>query len=421
MTYHLFFKDYKINFTSEEWGRIVQFEFHFCQRYGSLLDKTPFEEQINLRWKFLKELQDTVLLSSLMQSQTKFTVAQRSNRKSAFEYINAPEIVSSLKHEPSVLDLELLKSMQNMPVTKIISVDSTRKCTHAYSIHLFIVMENESISNTDASLIIQSSRCYLDKYHNSNCDEIVFISQDIAEKYISEDGEIKRFHLRDDFMKGVVSQFLVWTSNCKTTVGAMDVDRGECSMCFSISETRPLSLNNFEIMEEWSTSVPIHVQIVLETFINKDTIRRSDNQKVYIEEKLRILYGLYDSLLHLHSKNFVGVYQERNTENLIMNYKSLDTVFKITSDYGATVSLRLADQLIKRKANSDLCYYNTYIKKHSIEYESNVGIKTSNLNLRKCILTLMLDNLVKLRYHADPNPGESRSQQLCTLPIINIL
>lgn len=29
----------------------------------------------------------------------------------------------------------------------------------------------------------------------------------------------------------------------------------------------------------------------------------------------------------------------------------------------------------------------------------------------------MLDNLVKLRYHADPNPGESRSQQLCTLPI----
>lgn len=56
------YKDYRVNFTSEEWGRIVKFEFYFCQRYGSFLDKTTFEEQIHLRWTFLKELQDTVLL-----------------------------------------------------------------------------------------------------------------------------------------------------------------------------------------------------------------------------------------------------------------------------------------------------------------------------------------------------------------------
>lgn len=143
-----------------------------------------------------------------MQTQTKFTVAQCSNRKQAFEYINTPEIVSSLSHKPSVLYLDLLKSMQIMPVTKIISVGCTKKCIHDYSVHLFIVMENESISNADATLIIQSSRCYLDKYHNSICDEIVFISPDIAEKYISEDGEIKWFHLRDDFMKGLVNEFL---------------------------------------------------------------------------------------------------------------------------------------------------------------------------------------------------------------------
>lgn len=68
------FKDYRVNFTGEEWEQIVQFVFHFCQRYGSVLDKTPFEEQINLKWIFLKELQDTVLLSSLMRTQTKFTV-----------------------------------------------------------------------------------------------------------------------------------------------------------------------------------------------------------------------------------------------------------------------------------------------------------------------------------------------------------
>ena len=38
-------------------------------------------------------------------------------------------------------------------------------------------------------------------------------------------------------------------------------------------------------------------------------------------------------------------------------------------------------------------------------------------NLRECILTLMLDNLVSTKYHNDPNPGESRSFQMCALPI----
>lgn len=157
------YKDYKINFTKEEWRRIVEFEFHFGQMYGSSLNKTSFDEQINLRWTFLKELQETVSLSSLIQSQTKFTVAQRSKRKQVYEYTKTPDIVSSLRHKPSVLDVELLKCLQNMSVTNVISVDCTRKCTHDYSIHLFIVMEYEDLSNIDTSLIIQSVRCHLDK------------------------------------------------------------------------------------------------------------------------------------------------------------------------------------------------------------------------------------------------------------------
>lgn len=29
----------------------------------------------------------------------------------------------------------------------------------------------------------------------------------------------------------------------------------------------------------------------------------------------------------------------------------------------------------------------------------------------------MMDNLVRLKHHVDPHPGESRSMQICTLPI----
>ena len=39
------------------------------------------------------------------------------------------------------------------------------------------------------------------------------------------------------------------------------------------------------------------------------------------------------------------------------------------------------------------------------------------VNLRQCHVILMLDNLVRLTYKRDPNPGECRSNQLCTLPI----
>ncbi|CAC5372579.1 unnamed protein product [Mytilus coruscus] len=39
------------------------------------------------------------------------------------------------------------------------------------------------------------------------------------------------------------------------------------------------------------------------------------------------------------------------------------------------------------------------------------------LSIRDCILILMMDNLVRLKYHNDQDPGESRSMQICTLLI----
>ena len=48
---------------------------------------------------------------------------------------------------------------------------------------------------------------------------------------------------------------MFWTSNCRNTTEAMEVNRSECGTCFSISGIRPLSLNNFEIIKEWSKSV----------------------------------------------------------------------------------------------------------------------------------------------------------------------
>lgn len=130
------YKHYKINFKKDEWTRIVEFEFHFNQRYETELDKTNFEEQIKLRWEFLQELQQTSTLSSVLEAQAKFTITQRSKRIQMYRNCQLPEIVSSLRHNPCLLDDELIKFVQNPSITDIITVDCTKRCTHDSSLHV---------------------------------------------------------------------------------------------------------------------------------------------------------------------------------------------------------------------------------------------------------------------------------------------
>ena len=50
-------------------------------------------------------------------------------------------------------------------------------------------------------------------------------------------------------------------------------------------------------------------------------------------------------------------------------------------------------------------------------YETSAGVKTGGVCIRDCVLIFMMDNLVRLKKRADPDPGECRSMQICTLPI----
>jgi hypothetical protein len=126
---------------------------------------------------------------------------------------------------------------------------------------------------------------------------------------------------------------------------------------------------------------------------------------------------LFDSLLNILNKNYIGLLQDVNSQEPAMNYQSINVVFSVTSFSGATLSLNESEQRMKEKANSDFCYYNTYLRKYSMEYETAGGLIHNKINLRGCVLIIMMDNLVRLKYHKDPEPGECRSMQICTLPI----
>ncbi|KAL4238431.1 hypothetical protein ACF0H5_003139 [Mactra antiquata] len=125
----------------------------------------------------------------------------------------------------------------------------------------------------------------------------------------------------------------------------------------------------------------------------------------------------YDTLLDILNKRYSGVFQKQNTQELSMNYQSHSAVFNITSAGGLTQSLTTAEQTLKEKANSEKTYFNTYFRKFRLTYETSAGVITKSVSIRDCILVFMMDNLVRLKKHADPNPGESRSMQICTLPM----
>ncbi|CAG2195104.1 unnamed protein product [Mytilus edulis] len=176
-------------------------------------------------------------------------------------------------------------------------------------------------------------------------------------------------------------------------------------------------MKTFDNITEWSLNVPIFGQLFLETFINEKSFRRLEHLDKFASSKLKKMYGCFDTLLNLLNKNYIGLLQDINSQELAMNYRSISTVFSVTSTSGATLSLNESEQRLKEKASSDLCYYNTYLKKHAISYETVAGLTKKELSIRDCILILMMDNLVRLKYDNDPDPGESRSMQICTLPI----
>ncbi|XP_067660602.1 uncharacterized protein [Haliotis asinina] len=108
-----------------------------------------------------------------------------------------------------------------------------------------------------------------------------------------------------------------------------------------------------------------------------------------------------------------------NTAELIISHQSTSTVFSITSESGISQSIRSAARWLQTEADADKCFYQTFIKQYHLFYAkaSAEGLSMSKVSMRDCHVILGLDNLVRLTVHTDPDPGENRTSQLCTLPM----
>lgn len=412
--------DHKKHFTDKEWQKICWFETHFSKLCDDDWSKIEFNEIVRQKHEEFQNILAARKLSDVWLQVSKKHIKNQLNRLALTNELQKFEIYAHAKHCATVLESHVLRIFEKYTediVTNVLCFD-TDSSKLENTIQVVAVLSVCEI-DTDLFYDICKRTFYSVKgKHNLFIEYIYVYHFDSVSSFLSEEVQ-SRFLLRDEILVGDVKGCLLqWNYyHVKDELQSFnECATNTCVTCFDEPKFKPLSACNFNSLTEWFLSTPIETQVLFEVFINKSSFKKTKNEE-FFQKKVERLYRIYDTLLNTFNRNFIGVHQQAYTDELLIEYKSVSSVFNVTSAAGATRSLTGAETNIKKKANTELCYYNTYLKRHDLIYTDCFGEKKINCSLRDCHVILMLDNLVRLKYVADPDPGECRSKQLCTLPI----
>lgn len=408
--------DHKCDFSIEDWRKICWFESHFAKSLDNIFHELDYEEVLRLKYSKFQLLLNFKECCQNWLSVSRQQIKDKTNRYDTAEKLNQVEIVASKRHIPSVIDNEVKSQIQ---------VYSQKSIQHAVCFDV-----GKSASSNKIQLVIGFLEQFDDKTedlcknifftikrkHSVLIEKIFFLDETTLQNFITE-GSVSRFHLRDAIenitLDGIIH---VWNGESLCDETETSDESEVCETCFSVSLVKPLSIDNFDIIQEWYLEIPTETQLLLETFMNRDSLRRSKNPEKLFQQKLEKLYAVYDVLLNVYNRNFTGIFTQANTSELLIDYKAIKSVFDVTSSSGVTTSLSAAESKLKTKANDDVLYFNTYLKQHPLHYKTIANGSGTKINIRQCHVILMLDNLVRWRGVANPTPGV-KSNQMCTLPI----
>jgi hypothetical protein len=407
---------YKDEFTSTEWHRICFFEHHFQRSHSIDLASETYDSLLSRKSLFLENLKKTNDISDLMIKIAQREIFNRLKRKEIAETNQRVYVLGKFRHSPLMLELDITESLPDSSlITTIVCVDCTQSCSNGPGIHAYIELSDDCADSfSDITTIISH---FLEKRHKEVFCEIVFFRCGSLNQYNNFEGGLSRFGIRDDFLTGKLQDQVlhVWKNFGREDVYFEDVRN--CDICCLEKFMKPLSMNTFDVIQGWYIETPLVIQLLFEGYINRSSMRRTDDKQSFLAKKFKRLYCQYDTLLNSLNRCYFGIIQDMNTQELILNYHSISAVFNLTSSSGITFGIRTAEDKVKELTHSEKTYYNTYLRKYPMTYLSAVGEKMDCISLRDCVLILMMDNLVRLKKRADPDPGESRSMQLCTLPI----
>ena len=409
--------------------KICLFEHHFVRSYPDYL---TFEEELKKKEQFLCEIIQLQKIAKNVQKKCEDTLASNQSRKNASNVLSGKNFeVSQILHSFSQVDSTVCEILslyiENCSAFAVECFEKVCGCSNG--IHIFI----ETVVFDNYQEICTILRCDLKKQHKLFVHTVVFVNENLFSQYTCRScsgNNIHRLELQDDFFLKKISDNVLYVSE---VINDIELDEQNyfinekglkyCALCFKDISTliqNPLSTLDLNIDKEWLLSVPLEIQELLTTlFINTGSLKRSEHPLKFLQNKLVKLYGIYDSGLNSYNKNYIGILQQLNSQELIVNYHSLATVFEITSHAGCTQSLKASERWLQDAADPDKSYFETYVKRYPLVYKA-AGENTQKrhvVSLRECIVILFMDNLVRLTVHEDPDPGQSRTSQICTLPI----
>ena len=406
---------HKDSFNKRDWEKIKYFEHHYALTYGSEPQKTS-EAELAKRTKYLNLLGRTKEFKHELSAANKTTIQRRNLRRESG--VAGVQMKGLYIHLYDALDRQLQVEVNKYTpaVTEVIALPSPLPN------HVSIAVDVTAATAGELMDIHRIAAAYLDRKHNLSLTQISVITTDTLKVYYRK--EIKgyaRLLLHDDVITQKVKPVAIYP---EVTQHDNDIDDAsnthlniKCECCFPSTLPKPLEFSSFELLHEWVNDMPLVFQLLLESSINMRYFRESTDKHRFLKSKLTKLYMSYDTMLNILNYRYIGLLQQANALELIMHSKCLSTVFQVASSSGSAMSLAAASRYMESNTVDDLLYYNTYIKSHPLTYNREGHEVTTEVCLRQCVLILMVDNLVRLKYRDDPNPGENRSRQMNTLPI----
>ena len=414
---------YKDCFSSNEWHTIQLFEWHYSLQCNDKPGKTlSAAQQCSRKWKYFEHCKQVRDIAHKFQSETQHTIRNRKSRTEAASQLSSVGITGALRHRPDQIEQSIsaiVKEHFSPPFDVIVMTHRFTANDNSVDIAIEINQDSDYVD-----LLAQTIVTSCVKDHALKCRNIYFLQKGTLEIHKLHGKTIQRLCFNDSIVRESSIASRVWkvldTSAYVNNEPEL-TDGGEklCKICFSPDLPTPLNVSSFDLGKEWVLDVPMSTQILLCSFINTNTTRRKDYDSLaaYIKSHIQRLYIVYDTLLNTYNRKHHGIIQKLITDELIMNFHNIGAVFDLTCKAGLTMSHTSAELKVQDRADNDIRFYETYLKHYPLTYQTMAGMITNHVNMRQCHPILMLDNLVRLKTKEDPDPGESRTKQICTIPI----
>ncbi len=408
-------------FTKTQWQQICWFEYHF-QKSSWFQPQQTLIQQTEAKWEFFEMLKSVDVAGQFMLQDAQRCIQSRDLRKKNAAQQSDIILFGLLQHSATVMEAWIFDMIEKIYPGIYNSVLIVNHSCHNEQnlVDIYVEASAEIIPGNDLAHYIKSMIYENHKLATSN----VIIFHPNTFRKVCGDGDISRFKIRNTIMMKQLDEYILQQTICAIEGPVLSVDPIKtpyCPKCFVLDLPKPLSLSQFEILNEWLIDVPASLQVLLTNFICHTSVARYDenlsDKEIFITSKLEKLYIVLDILLHIRNKKYSGVLQQAMSEELLLYHGSITQVFSVTSRAGITLSRSAAEHVLQHEAGADKTHYTTFMKHHPLDYATVTGEIRKYATIKKCHLILMLDNLVRLTFKCDPVPGENRVGQRCLLPI----